>query len=78
MPSSAALRIQIEHALDHRFPSALTPERRTIREAASTGIPELDALLSGGLPIGAISELTGLAIFGSDEYCNGLPRTADR
>jgi hypothetical protein len=64
MPSSVALRLQIEHALDHRFPSVLTPGLRTIREVASTGIPELDELLSGGLPIGAISELTGLASSG--------------
>ena len=59
MPSSVALRLQIEHSLDHRFPSVLTPGLRTIREVASTGIPELDELLSGGLPIGAISELAG-------------------
>jgi hypothetical protein len=59
MPSSAALRIQIEHALEHRFPSVLTPETRTIRVAASTGIPEIDEFFSGGLSIGAISELTG-------------------
>src|SRR6478752_2930157 len=64
MPSSAALRIQIEHALEHRFPSILTAETRTIREAASTGIPEIDDLLSGGLPIGAISELAGSASSG--------------
>jgi hypothetical protein len=79
IPSTAALRIQIEHALDHRFPSALTPERRTIREVASTGIPELDALLSGGLPIGAISELTGLASSGRTSIAMAYlaQRTAD-
>jgi hypothetical protein len=64
MPSSSALRIQTEHALEHRFPSVLSPATRAIREAASTGIPEIDELLSGGLPIGAISELAGLASSG--------------
>jgi len=59
MPSASALRIQIEHALERRFPAALTPVPRTIREAAPTGIPEVDRLLDGGLPVGAISELTG-------------------
>ncbi len=64
MPSAAALRIEIEHALEHRFPAALTPVPRTIREVATTGVSEVDALLAGGLPIGAISELTGLSSSG--------------
>lgn len=59
MPSASALRIQIEHALERRFPAALTPVPRTIRETASTGILEVDRLLDGGLPVGAISEITG-------------------
>jgi hypothetical protein len=59
MPSSAALRKQIETAFQHRYPSVLTPVARTVREVASTGIAEIDELLNGGLPIGAISELTG-------------------
>jgi hypothetical protein len=59
MPSAAALRIEIERVLDCRFPAALTPVPRTIRETATTGVPEVDALLNGGLPVGAISEVTG-------------------
>jgi hypothetical protein len=59
MPSANALRIQIEHSLERRFPAALTPLPRTIRECAATGIPEVDLLLEGGLPVGAISEITG-------------------
>jgi hypothetical protein len=59
MPSAAALRIEIEHALERRFPAALTPVQRTIRETAPTGIPQVDAMLEGGLPVGAISEVTG-------------------
>src|ERR1035438_9373295 len=59
MPSANALRLQIEHALERRFPAALTPVPRTIRECAATGIPEVDQLLEGGLPVGAISEITG-------------------
>jgi hypothetical protein len=59
MPSAAALRLQIEHSLERRFPAALTPVPRTIRETAPTGIPSVDHLLEGGLPIGAISEITG-------------------
>jgi RecA/RadA recombinase len=59
MPSAAALRIQIESALEHRYPAALTPLERTIRETAPTCIPQVDALLNGGLPVGVISEITG-------------------
>lgn len=59
MPASSTLRIQIERALEHRYPAALTPAPRTVHAMASTGVAEVDALLGGGLPIGAISELTG-------------------
>lgn len=59
MPSASALRTQIEHALEKRFPAALTPAPRTFRETAATGIEAVDLLLEGGLPVGAISEITG-------------------
>jgi len=59
MPSAAALRLEIERSLAHRFPAALTPMPRTIREVAATGIAGVDNILEGGLPVGAISELTG-------------------
>ncbi len=59
MLSATALRIEIEHALQDRFPAALTPMPRVIRDFAATGVSPIDALLGGGLPIGAISELTG-------------------
>jgi hypothetical protein len=59
MPSAAVLRRQIEHDLEVRFPAALTPAPRTIRECARTGIDAADRLLEGGLLVGAISEITG-------------------
>lgn len=59
MPSSAALRLQIERALEHSFPAALSPIPRPIGDVSPTGVNEVDALLDGGLPVGAISELTG-------------------
>jgi hypothetical protein len=64
MPSSAALRQQIESALQHRYPSVLTPAPKTIREVVSTGITSIDALLNGGIPVGAITEITGPASSG--------------
>jgi hypothetical protein len=59
MATAAALRTQIEGALANRFPAALTPVSCAMYEVAGTGIPAADALLDGGLPVGAISELVG-------------------
>lgn len=59
MPSATAIRRQIEAALAHRIPAALTPVPRAIRPVSPTGVAEVDALLDGGFPIGAITELTG-------------------
>ena len=59
MPSASALRLEIERTLEHRFPAALTPAPKTIYEVALIGVAPVDALLEGGLPVGAISEVTG-------------------
>jgi recombination protein RecA len=59
MPSAATIRIQIEAALAHRIPSALTPIERAIRPVAPTGVTAVDELLDGGLPVGAITEMVG-------------------
>jgi recombination protein RecA len=60
MPTAAALRFEIERALERRFPAALSPVPRTIHEVWETGIEAVDSLLGSGLPVGAISEMTGL------------------
>jgi len=36
MPSASAIRLQIETALAHRIPSALTPAQKLIRPVAQT------------------------------------------
>jgi recombination protein RecA len=59
MPCTVVLRQQIEAALAHRIPSALTPAPRILRPVASIGIPALNELLEGGLPLGAITEMVG-------------------
>lgn len=59
MPSAATIRLQIEAALAHKVPSALTPAPRVIRPVTPTGVSEIDALLDGGLPVGAITEIIG-------------------
>jgi len=59
MPTAQRLRAQIEANLADRIPSALTPLPRVLYPVAPTGICEIDALLHGGFPIGAISEIVG-------------------
>lgn len=59
MLSATSLRHQIEAELAHRIPSALSPMPRAICTVASTGVAQVDALLEGGLPIGAITEFVG-------------------
>ena len=64
MSSSAALRQQIERDFEHRYPSILTPNPKGIREVSGCGISQIDDLLDGGFPVGAISEITGNASAG--------------
>jgi recombination protein RecA len=59
MPTASAIRLQLESALARKIPSALTPAPRIIRPVSPTGISEIDALLDGGLPVGAITEMVG-------------------
>ena len=59
MCSAATIRLQVEAKLARRIPSALTPAPRVIRPVAPTGVSEVDGLLEGGLPIGAITEIVG-------------------
>jgi recombination protein RecA len=64
MSSSATIRVQVESALAHKFPSVPTPPARMVRQVVPTGIGPLDELIHGGFPIGAMTELVG-------EVCSG-------
>ena len=59
MSSAFKLRRQIEAALANRIPSALTPARKIVRPVLGTGVPAVDEVLEGGLPVGAITEMIG-------------------
>lgn len=78
MASAAAIRLQIEAALAHRISSALTPRAKIVRPVAPTGVAALDELLQGGLPLGAISEMTGPESSGRSavalSFASGLTR----
>jgi recombination protein RecA len=59
MPLASTIRMQVESVLARKIPSALTPLPKMTRPVFETGIEPLDDLLRGGLPIGALIELTG-------------------
>lgn len=59
MPTAATIRQTIEAALAEHMPSALTPVPRIFRPVCATGVPSVDEVLYGGLPVGAITELVG-------------------
>lgn len=55
---AAISKREIESALARRFESSFEPRRKFSFETLTTGIAEIDAL-SNGLPLGAITEITG-------------------
>ena len=63
MPSTAMLRAHVESALGERLSSTLLLRDRPAPLTVSTGLAALDAL-TGGLPRGALSEITGPASSG--------------
>jgi hypothetical protein len=64
MPSTAAIRLEIETKLANRVPAALTLKIKQAPELFSTGIVEVDAVLNGGIPRGSITEISGAASTG--------------
>src|ERR1700759_2231252 len=61
--SPALLRAKIESSLGEDLACTLLLRERTIPPALSTGVPTLDAL-TGGLPRGGLSEVSGSASSG--------------
>ena len=59
MRIASELRKLIESALAERIPAALSVRPPVDPELLSCGLTEVDAVLGGGFPLGAISELTG-------------------
>jgi len=63
MPPIATLRAHVESALGEHLSSTLLLREKAAPLTVSTGLPALDAL-TGGLPRGALSEITGPASSG--------------
>ena len=57
--ASAVLKREIETRLATRIPGALSPQPWQAPRLLSTGVPTVDRLLGGGLPLGGISEIAG-------------------
>jgi hypothetical protein len=68
MASAANLRLQIEVTLANRIPAALTLKIKQAPELFATGIAEADAVLSGGIPRGSITEISGAASTGKTSF----------
>lgn len=75
---SAVLRQEIEAKLARRIPGALSPLVQQLPRLHSVGNPELDALLGGGLPLGAVCELTGPEGSGRNSIALSLLARASR
>lgn len=63
MPPASTLRARVESALGEQLSSALLLREKAAPLTVSTGLTALDAL-TGGLPRGALSEITGPASSG--------------
>lgn len=61
---SAVLKREIEAKLASRTPAALSPQAIQAPRLVSSGVAAIDELLGGGLPIGGVTEFTGLASSG--------------
>lgn len=62
-PGAAAVKLQVETALAHKIPSALTPSARPEPELIATGIAPLDAAI-GGIARGCVTEVCGTSSSG--------------
>ncbi|ADW71346.1 RecA domain protein (plasmid) [Granulicella tundricola MP5ACTX9] len=73
---SAMLKREIEAKLSSRIPAALSPQALQAPRLMSSGVLAIDGLLGGGLPIGGVTEFTGLASSGRTSLAFSLLRGA--
>jgi recombination protein RecA len=68
MFTATNLRAQIEAKLSNRVPAAFSLKIKHPPELFSTGIAAADAILEGGIPLGSITEITGVASTGRTSF----------
>jgi recombination protein RecA len=61
---SAVLKREIEAKLASRIPAALSPQAQQAPRLMPSGVSAINSLLGGGIPIGGITEFTGLGSSG--------------
>jgi recombination protein RecA len=66
------LKAEIEAKLASRMPGALSPQAIQQPRQLGSGIPAIDGLLGGGLPIGGVTEFTGLGSSGRTSLAYAL------
>ena len=72
MPSTSAIRQEIESSLAVRIPGALSVRFHQTPDMVATGVAELDGFLSGGLPLGELTEIVGPACSGKTTLVSSL------
>lgn len=77
-PSAAAVKLQVELALAHKIPSALTVPERQAAAVLEVGIAALDAAIGGGIPRGALTEICGASSSGRTSVLLSLLAQATR
>jgi hypothetical protein len=65
---AAFSKAEIESEISSRFSSAFQLHEKRSAEVISTGIPEIDSFILGGLPRGAITEIFGSASSGRTSF----------
>jgi len=73
MNSLALVRSQIEV----RFPAAFVPHIRYVPERLPTGIPAIDALTQGGIPLNCLTEICGSSVASSGKTTVALSLIAE-
>jgi hypothetical protein len=68
MRTAATIRVQVERTLAQRVPAALTLKIKQAPEVFSTGMPEVDTMLGGGIPRSSITEVSGAASTGKTSF----------
>jgi hypothetical protein len=59
MRTATEVRREVESALAERIPAALSVPLRHRPALVTTGVPEMDAVLGGGFPLGGLIEIAG-------------------
>src|SRR6476469_576601 len=65
---AAISKAEIESEISGRFSSAFPLHEKMPAEVLSSGIPEIDSFILGGLPRGAITEIFGSASSGRTSF----------